>query len=92
MKEKKFSDILSKSSNPIFIIGQGAMCAEDAESIFNFSLMIYNKHFKNKTKDLCPNISFLEVEIVGKTKPYKNYLENYFKSLKINKNKFDFFL
>ena len=47
MKEKKFSDILSKSSNPIFIIGQGAMCAEDAESIFNFSLMIYNKHFKN---------------------------------------------
>ena len=47
MKEKKFSHILSKSSNPIFIIGQGAMCAEDAESIFNFSLMIYNKHFKN---------------------------------------------
>ena len=31
----------------MFILGQGAMCAEDAESIFNFSLMIYNKHKKN---------------------------------------------
>ena len=31
----------------MFILGQGAMCAEDAESIFNFSLMIYNKLKKN---------------------------------------------
>ena len=31
----------------MFILGQGAMCAEDAESIFNFSLMIYNKYKKN---------------------------------------------
>ena len=28
MKEKKFSEILRKSSKPMFIIGQGAMCAE----------------------------------------------------------------
>ena len=47
LKEKKFTEILKKSKKPMFILGQGAMCAEDAESIFNFSLMIYNKHKKN---------------------------------------------
>ena len=31
----------------MFILGQGAMCAEDSESIFNFSLMVYNKYSKN---------------------------------------------
>ena len=47
LKDKKFTDVLKKSSNPIFILGQGAMCAEDAESIFNYSLMIYKKYVKN---------------------------------------------
>ena len=46
LKEKKFTEILKKIKKPMFILGQGAMCAEDAESIFNFSLMIYNKHKK----------------------------------------------
>ena len=62
--------------------------AEIEKPIFTKKIQKLNLNFKNKTKDLCPNISFLEVEIVGKTKPYKNYLENYFKSLKINKNNF----
>ena len=44
LNEKKNRDILSKSKKPIFILGQGAMCAEDAESIFNFSLELHNRY------------------------------------------------
>ena len=40
LKEKKTAEILKKSSKPLFILGQAAMCAEDAESIFNFSLSL----------------------------------------------------
>ena len=42
--------------------------------------------FENKAEDLCPNISFVEIEIEGKIKDYAPYLENYFKDLKLNKN------
>ena len=31
----------------MFVLGQGAMCAENAESIFNFCLSIYKKYSKN---------------------------------------------
>ena len=47
LKEKKTAEILKKSSKPLFILGQAAMCAEDAESIFNFSLSLYNKYTKD---------------------------------------------
>ena len=42
--------------------------------------------FENKAEDLCPNISFVEIEIEGKIKDYAPYLENYFQDLKLNKN------
>jgi phenylalanyl-tRNA synthetase beta chain len=42
--------------------------------------------FENKAEDLCPNISFVEIEIEGKVKDYAPYLENYFQDLKLNKN------
>ena len=45
-----------------------------------------NLVFENKAEDLCPNISFVEIEIEGKIKDYAPYLENYFKDLKLNKN------
>ncbi len=45
-----------------------------------------NLAFENKAEDLCPNISFVEVEIEGSIKDYAPYLENYFKDLKLNKN------
>jgi len=45
-----------------------------------------NLVFENKAEDLCPNISFVEIEIEGKVKDYAPYLENYFKDLKLNKN------
>ena len=47
LKEKKYSEIIRKSSKPMFVLGQGAMCAENAESIFNFCLSIYKKYSKN---------------------------------------------
>ena len=42
--------------------------------------------FENKAEDLCPNISFVEIEIEGKIKDYEPYLDNYFQDLKLNKN------
>ena len=42
--------------------------------------------FENKAEDLCPNISFVEIEIEGEVKGYAPYLENYFQDLKLNKN------
>ena len=42
--------------------------------------------FENKAEDLCPNISFVEIEIEGKIKDYAPYLEHYFQDLKLNKN------
>ena len=45
-----------------------------------------NLAFENKAEDLCPNISFVEIEIEGKVKDYAPYLENYFQDLKLNKN------
>ncbi len=45
-----------------------------------------NLAFENKAEDLCPNISFVEIEIEGAVKGYAPYLENYFQDLKLNKN------
>ena len=45
-----------------------------------------NLAFENKAEDLCPNISFVEIEVEGKVKDYAPYLENYFQDLKLNKN------
>ena len=42
--------------------------------------------FENKAEDLCPNISFVEIEVEGKVKAYAPYLESYFQDLKLNKN------
>ena len=44
--------------------------------------------FENKAKDLCPNISFMEIEIEEIPTKYEPYLESYFSDLKINKNNF----
>lgn len=44
--------------------------------------------FDNKAQDLCPNISFMQIEIEEVPSKYKPYLEAYFKDLSINKNNF----
>ncbi len=56
------------------------------QNIFEDELPEANFKFENKAEDLCPNISFVEIEIEGKVKDYAPYLENYFKDLKLNKN------
>ena len=61
----------------------------------NISRKIYNKdipfldlNFINKAKEKCPQISFLNIEIQGQISKYKDYLENYFIDLNLNKNNF----
>ena len=44
--------------------------------------------FINEAPDKCPKISFLNIEIEDQVSEYKDYLENYFVDLKINKNNF----
>ena len=44
--------------------------------------------FDNKAQDLCPNISFMQIEIEQVPTKYEPYLEAYFANLGINKNNF----
>ncbi len=44
--------------------------------------------FSNKSPNICPKISFLEIEISHLPIRYCDYLENFFKNLEIGKNNF----
>lgn len=44
--------------------------------------------FKNNALSKCPHISFLKIEIEEEISSYKNFLNNYFLDLDINKNNF----
>ena len=48
LKDQKFSGLLKKSKNPLFIIGQGPLISKDGESLFYFLLDLYNKNSKNQ--------------------------------------------
>ena len=56
--------------------------------IFEGDIEQDNLNFKNLSPDVCPKISFLEIEIEGSSNTYKPYLENYFSLLSINKTNF----
>ena len=56
--------------------------------IFEGDIEQNNLNFKNLSPDVCPKISFLEIEIEGSSNTYKPYLENYFSLLSINKTNF----
>ena len=56
--------------------------------IFEGDIEQHNLNFKNLSPDVCPKISFLEIEIEGSSNTYKPYLENYFSLLSINKTNF----
>ncbi len=60
----------------------------DTCRIYNGDLDILDIDFKNLSTKCCPKISFLEIEISKKISPYKQYLENYFSLLGINKTNF----
>ena len=47
LNEKKNLDLFRKSKKPLFILGQGAMCHDDASDIFNYCLNFYQKISKN---------------------------------------------
>ena len=49
--------------------------------IFQGDIEELNLDFKNLSPEVCPKISFLEIEIEGNTNEYKPYLENYFSLL-----------
>ena len=44
--------------------------------------------FHNRATNKCPVISFLNIEIEEEVQEYRDYLENYFKDLNLNKNNF----
>ena len=56
--------------------------------IFEDDILPLDFNFKNLSKDSCPKISFLEIEIEGDIASYKSYLENYFSLLGNNKVNF----
>tara|TARA_B100001175_G_scaffold309731_1_gene311826 strand:+ start:14676 stop:16571 length:1896 start_codon:yes stop_codon:yes gene_type:complete len=45
-------------------------------------------NFINNELERCPSISFLNIEIENEVNDYKDYLEDYFLDLKLNKNNF----
>ncbi len=56
--------------------------------IYTEKLKPLNLNFVNYEKDICPEISFLNIEIKGPVKKYKHYLQSYFDDLNLNKNNF----
>ena len=56
--------------------------------IYNGELNGLCMDFENHSKDICPKISFLKLEIDQVPKIYKNHLNDYFSDLSLNKNNF----
>ena len=57
-------------------------------AIYDGEIETLNLDFKNLSTESCPQISFLEIQIEGKTQTYKPYLENYFSALGNKKTNF----
>ena len=72
---------LARDLNPFF--GMRSFIDVYKGDIDNLSL-----NFKNLSNHDCPNISFLEMEIVDTPKEYRPYIESYFKVLGNNKVNF----
>ena len=56
--------------------------------IYKDQIPLLNLNFINQAQEKCPSISFLNIEIKGQITNYKDYLEDYFKDLELNKNNF----
>ena len=61
----------------------------DVPEIYNEKIEVLDLNFKNFSKQDCPKISFLEIEIEGEVSKYRSYLEDYF--LVSGNNKTNFF-
>ena len=58
------------------------------QEIYNHKLNKLDIDFENLSQDICPQISFLKLEIESIPNKYKDYLNNYFTDLNLNKNNF----
>ena len=58
------------------------------QDIYTKELNELQLDFENLSKKTCPKISFLKLEIDQAPKTYRNFLENYFIDLGLNKNNF----
>ncbi len=58
------------------------------QEIYNEKLNILDIDFENFSQDICPQISFLKLEIESIPHKYKDYLNDYFIDLNLNKNNF----
>ncbi len=58
------------------------------QEIYNDKLDKLDIDFKNLSEDICPKISFLKLEIDKIPSTYKEYLNDYFLDLNLNKNNF----
>ena len=58
------------------------------QEIYNANLNKLDINFENLSQDICPQISFLKLEIESIPNKYKDYLNNYFTDLNLNKNNF----
>lgn len=57
-------------------------------NIYDSNIEELDLNFNNNIKEKCPKISFLNIEIQDIVDDYKDYLEDYFVDLKLNKNNF----
>ena len=58
------------------------------QEIYDEKLNILDIDFENFAQDICPQISFLKIEIESIPEKYKDYLNDYFIDLNLNKNNF----
>jgi phenylalanyl-tRNA synthetase beta chain len=61
---------------------------EKNQEIYNGEIKELQLDFENLSPDVCPKITFLKLEIDNIPNKYKDYLDNYFKDLNLNKNNF----
>ena len=59
-----------------------------SQEIYNEELKMLDIDFENLSQDICPQISFLKLEIDSIPDQYKDYLNDYFIDLDLNKNNF----
>ena len=61
---------------------------EKNQEVYSGEIEELQLDFENLSPDVCPKITFLKLEIDKNPNKYKEYLENYFKDLNLNKNNF----
>ncbi len=84
LQKSKYKNLINKASKPLFIIGQGPLCSDEAEKIFNYILSVHNKTVKNKNwngfnvlQNFSGRVGALDLEFYNK----KNFKRNNIKDI-----------